>query len=72
MDKIPCTEMTQPETNTGLLEFDSVRMRSNMVLVAIYKKSQNCKKKNQIFHKISKFYKNFKIMKLTFHEISKF
>ena len=29
--------MTQPETNTGLLvEFDSVRMRSNLVLVAIY------------------------------------
>jgi hypothetical protein len=30
--------MTQPETNTALLvEFDSVGMRSNLVLVAIYK-----------------------------------
>ena len=38
MDKIPCTGKTQPETNTGLLvEFDSVRMHSNLVLVAIYK-----------------------------------
>ena len=48
--------MTQPETNTRLLmEFDSVRMRSNMVLVAIFKKV-----------KISKFSKtpiNFKISK---------
>ena len=36
--------MTQPETNTGILvEFDSVRMRSNLVLVAIYKKGQNFK-----------------------------
>jgi uncharacterized protein (DUF2141 family) len=34
--------MMQPEINTGLLvEFDSVRMRSNLVLVAIYKKGQN-------------------------------
>jgi uncharacterized protein (DUF2141 family) len=36
--------MTQPETNTGLLvKFDSLRMRSNLVLVAIYEKSQNLK-----------------------------
>jgi hypothetical protein len=55
--------MTQPETNTGLLvEFDFVGMRSNMVLVAIYKKGQNVKifqncKKFQKFHKISKFSK---------------
>jgi hypothetical protein len=36
--------MTQPETNTGILvEFDSVRKRSNLVLVAIYKKGQNFK-----------------------------
>jgi hypothetical protein len=35
-------EMTQPETNTGLLvEFDSVGMRSNLVIVAIYEKGQN-------------------------------
>jgi hypothetical protein len=43
-----------------LVEFDSVRMRSNLILVAIYKKMsnfkifQNCKKKYQKFHKISK------------------
>jgi hypothetical protein len=60
MDKIPCTGKTQPETNTGLLvEFDSVRMHSNLVLVAIYKKGQNFKifqnfQKIQKFHKISK------------------
>jgi hypothetical protein len=60
MDKIPCTEITQPETNTGLLvEFDSVGMRSNLVLVAIYEKGQNFKilqncKKFQKFHKIPK------------------
>ena len=59
--------MTQPETNTGLLvEFDSVGMRSNMVLVAIYKKGQNVKifqncKKFQKFHKISKRIQNDKI-----------
>ena len=53
--------MMQPETNTGLLvEFISVKMRSNLVLVAIYKKDQNLKifqnfKKLQKFHKISKF-----------------
>ena len=47
--------MTQPETNTGLLvEFDSVRMRSNLVLVAIYKKGQNLK-----ISKIAKNLKNF-------------
>jgi len=44
MDKIVAPKMTQPEINTGLLmEFDSVRMRSNLVLVAIYKKGQNFK-----------------------------
>jgi predicted RNase H-like nuclease len=64
--------MTQPETNTGLrLEFDSVRMRSNLVLIAIYKKGQNFKifkncKKIQKFHKISKFSKNFKISKFQY------
>jgi hypothetical protein len=52
MDKIPCTEMMQPETNTGLLvEFISVRMRSNLILVAIYKKDQNLK----IFQNFKKF-----------------
>jgi hypothetical protein len=47
--------MMQPETNTGLLvEFSSVRMRSNLVLVTIYKKDQdfkifqNCKKLQNI------------------------
>ena len=46
-------EMMQPQTNTGLLvEFDSVRMRSNLVLMAIYKKGQN-------FKKFLKFLKNF-------------
>jgi hypothetical protein len=61
--------MTQPETNTGLLvEFDSVRMRSNLVLVAIYKKGQNLKifqncKKFKKFHKVSKSSENFKTFK---------
>jgi uncharacterized protein (DUF2141 family) len=75
--------MTQPETNTGLLvEFDSVRMRSNLVLVAIYKKGQHLKnfqncKKWQKYDKISKLRKqnqNFKISKTfkSFHKISKF
>jgi hypothetical protein len=46
--------------NTGILvEFDSVGMRGNLVLVAIYKKGQNIK----IFQnckKFQKFHKNFK------------
>jgi hypothetical protein len=63
--------MRQPETNTGLpVEFDPVRMGSNLVLVAIYKKGQNFKiaknfknfKEIQNFQKISKL-KNFKIKK---------
>jgi hypothetical protein len=59
--------MTQPETNTGLLvEFDTVRMGSNLVLVAIYKKGQN--------FKIAKNFKNFIKIKYfpKFQENSKF
>jgi hypothetical protein len=48
--------MTQPETNTGLLvELDSVRMHSNLVLVAIYKKVKISK-----FSKIAKKFQNYK------------
>ena len=59
--------MTQPETNTGLpVEFDPVRMGSNLVLVAIYKKGQN--------FKIAKNFKNFIKIKYfpKFQENSKF
>jgi hypothetical protein len=49
--------------STGLLmEFDSIRMRSNLVLVAMYKKGknfkifQNCKQFKK-FHKIFFFFK---------------
>jgi hypothetical protein len=50
----------QPETNIGLLvEFESVKMCSNLVFVPIYKKGQNFPK----LQKISKFSKNFKIIK---------
>jgi hypothetical protein len=46
-----------PSPYTGLLvEFDSVRMHSNLVLVAIYKTFQNFKK-NQNFHKFQNFHK---------------
>ena len=37
MNKIPCSGNDATETNTGLLvEFDSVRMHSNLVLKATY------------------------------------
>jgi uncharacterized protein (DUF2141 family) len=62
--------MTQQETNTGLLvEFDSVRMRSNLVLVAIYKKFQNFKKKFQKFQNYKKNNSKFKVQ--NFPKISK-
>jgi hypothetical protein len=45
MDKIPCTgnDATGNQWLELLVEFDSVRMRSNLVLVAIYKKMSNFK-----------------------------
>ena len=69
--------MTQPETNTGLLvEFDSVRMRSNLVLVAIYKKGQNFPKlQNFKLSRILKLKKkSIKMIKFSksFHKISIF
>ena len=71
MDKIPCTG--NDGTGNQWLEFDSVRMHSNLVLVAIYKKCQNfqnCQKIQKFlnFPKLNFFSKGFhKIKKLIFN-----